>query len=139
MQSKKFGSKYVLRLDKGEEIVETLKKFCSENKIKLGSVIGIGAVGNIVLGLFETETKVYHKKFLEGDFEIVPLVGNVTTMKGEIYIHLHLNVGDSQQKSWSGHLNSGIVSATCELIIDSIDGEVDRKFSEEIGLNLLEF
>ncbi len=139
MQSKKFGSKYVVRLDKGEEIVETLKKFCRQNNIRLGSVIGIGAVGNIVLGLFETKTKVYHKKTLEGDFEIVPLVGNITTMKGETYIHLHINIGDSQQKSWSGHLNSAIVSATCEIIIDSIDGEVDRKFSEEIGLNLLEF
>ncbi len=29
------------------------------------------------------------------------------------------------------------MSATCEMVINVIDGSVDRKFSEEIGLNLL--
>ena len=41
--------------------------------------------------------------------------------------------------SFSGHLNSAYVSATCELVIDVAEGRVDRKFSDEIGLNLLEF
>jgi hypothetical protein len=31
------------------------------------------------------------------------------------------------------------VSATTELIVVSVVGVVDRKFSQEIGLNLLEF
>ncbi len=60
-------------------------------------------------------------------------------MKGETYIHLHINICDKELKSFGGHLNSAIVSATCEIIIDSIQGEVDREFSEEIGLNLLKF
>ena len=32
-----------------------------------------------------------------------------------------------------------MISATCEIVVDVIDGKVDRKFSEEIGLNLFEF
>jgi hypothetical protein len=32
-----------------------------------------------------------------------------------------------------------VISATGEIIIDVIDGHVDRKFNEEIGLNLFEF
>lgn len=38
-----------------------------------------------------------------------------------------------------GHLNAAVVSATCELVIDVIDGEVGREFSDEIGLNLFKF
>ena len=34
---------------------------------------------------------------------------------------------------------AAVISATCELVIDVIDGEVGRKFSDEIGLNLYEF
>ena len=39
----------------------------------------------------------------------------------------------------AGHLNAAVVSATCELVIDVIDGEVGREFSDEIGLNLFKF
>ena len=37
------------------------------------------------------------------------------------------------------HLNRTIVSATCEMVINIIDGKVDRYFDEEIGLNLFKF
>lgn len=40
---------------------------------------------------------------------------------------------------FGGHLNRAIVRATCEMIINVIDGKVDRYFDEEIGLNLFEF
>lgn len=40
---------------------------------------------------------------------------------------------------FGGHLNRAVVSATCEMIINIIDGKVDRYFDEEIGLNLFEF
>lgn len=40
---------------------------------------------------------------------------------------------------FGGHLNRTIVSATCEMVINIIDGKVDRYFDEEIGLNLFKF
>ena len=50
-----------------------------------------------------------------------------------------LCAGDAEGKVFGGHLNRAIVSATCEMIINIIDGEVDRKLDENIGLNLFEF
>ena len=40
---------------------------------------------------------------------------------------------------FGGHLNRAIVSATCEMVINIIDGTVDREFNENIGLNLFKF
>lgn len=40
---------------------------------------------------------------------------------------------------FGGHLNEATVSATCEMVIQIIDGKVDRYFDEEIGLNLFRF
>ncbi len=139
MEYRKFGNKFVLRLDKGEEIVQTLKQFCVENDIKLGTISGLGASNKLTIGLFETETKKYHSKELTGDYEICPLYGNISTMNGEVYLHIHVNVCDSENRSFGGHLNSAIVSATFEAVIEIIDGKLDRKFSDEIGLNLLKF
>ena len=37
------------------------------------------------------------------------------------------------------HLNRAIISATAEIQIQVIDGEIGREFSDEIGLNLFKF
>ncbi len=137
MQFRQFGNKYIIRIDKGEEIIQTLKQFCKEHQIKLGSISGIGATDEVEIAFFAAQTKQFHKKAITTDMEIAPLIGNITTMNGEVYLHLHLNLGDSEHKSYSGHLNKAIVSTTFEAIIEAIDGEVDREFSSEIGLNLL--
>lgn len=57
MKSKKIASKWIVRIDKGEEVVETLKNFCKEKGIKLGSISGIGATNKVVIGLFNTGEK----------------------------------------------------------------------------------
>lgn len=139
MQFKKFGSKYLLRLDKGEEIVSTLTQFCVKQNIKLGTISGIGAANEVTVGLFEPTTKKYLQQQFTQDFEISPLLGNITTMQGETYLHLHINLADSEHRSFGGHLNFAMVSATFEAVVDVIDGEVDREMSAEIGLNLLKF
>ncbi|SHK50119.1 PPC domain-containing DNA-binding protein [Desulforamulus aeronauticus] len=139
MEFKKFGSKYVVRLDKGDEIIESLKSLCQENAIRLGTVSGIGAVNRVKIGLFETSTKEYHSVELNKDMEITGLVGNVSEMNGEVYLHLHATLSDSTYNAFGGHLNVAVISATGEVIVDAIEGTVDREFSQEIGLNLLKF
>ncbi|MEJ6951215.1 PPC domain-containing DNA-binding protein [Natronospora cellulosivora (SeqCode)] len=139
MEYKKFANKYVIRMDKGEEIISTLKKFCEENQISLGRVSGIGAVNKASIGLFETKTKEYHSLELSGDHEITSLSGNISKMDGEVYLHLHANLADSSYNTKGGHLSQAFISATGEFIVEEIEGELDRKFSEEIGLNLLQF
>lgn len=136
MRFKKLGNKFFVRLDRGEEICETLKKFCGQQKIKAGSVRGIGAVNKIVLGLFDPQTKKYHSQEFAGNYEITPLEGNVSTLKNEVYLHLHINLSDKKHRSFGGHLNSAMVSATAEIIIEKASGKIERGFSPEIGLNL---
>ena len=137
LRYKKFGNRFIVRLDRGEEIVETLKRFCQEKEVKLGSITGIGATNKAVVGLFDVKNKEYHKKKLTGAFEIAPLYGNVSTKDGEVYLHLHVNLCSSEHKSFGGHLNSAVVSATFEAFVDVVEGEVERVFNRELGLNIL--
>lgn len=139
MEYKQFKDKYFLRLDRGEEIVESLKSFCVNENIKLGWIRGMGAVGEATIGLFETAIKQYHSIELRGDYEITSLTGSITTLEGEVYLHLHINLGDADYNVHGGHLNSAVISATGEFLIERIEGELERSFDDEVGLNLFKF
>lgn len=137
MIAKRFKNRILVRIDKDEEIVESLTEVCKQNNITLGSVLGIGATNKAKIGLFDVDLKKYHSKELTGNYEIAPLSGNISIKDGEIYLHLHINLCDANHNSFGGHLNHAIVSATFECIIDVIEGRADREFDEDTGLNLL--
>lgn len=50
-----------------------------------------------------------------------------------------MSAGDEKGSVFGGYLNRALVSATCEMVVRVIDGEIDRAFSEEIGVNLFCF
>ncbi|MBC17653.1 DNA-binding protein [Pseudodesulfovibrio profundus] len=139
MEYTRFDSKLLMRLDPGEEIVESMTAVCSKENIQLGVVSGIGAVNKATVGLFNPVTKEYFSTTMEKDFEVTNLTGNVSQMNGEVYLHLHATLADLDHNAFGGHLNAATVSATAEIWIDIVDGAVDREFSETIGLNLLKF
>ncbi|MGI6607834.1 MAG: PPC domain-containing DNA-binding protein [Erysipelotrichaceae bacterium] len=139
MESKRFNNKVVVRIDRGEEIVSSLMKVVNEYEIRLGTVQALGATNYVKVGLFNVEEKKYYSNVLTGDMEITSLIGNISQKDGEPYLHLHINVADGKQNVYGGHLNECVISATCELFIDVIDGEVNRRFAEETGLNLIKF
>ena len=139
MQFRHFGNKYFVRIDRGEEIISSLKNFCEKEKITLAEVKALGAVDDFNVGLFDVETKQYHKNHFQFPAEITSLWGTVTTKDGNFYAHIHMSAGDKDGHVFGGHLNNARVSATCEMIVEVSEGTVERKFSEEIGLNLFEF
>jgi len=58
-------------------------------------------------------------------------------LDGEVYLHLHINLADSTYNTFGGHLNFAVIGGVGEFIIEEVDGEVERGFNEEVGLNLL--
>ncbi len=139
MEYKKFGNNIIARIDKGEEILEMLKNISETENIKLANVNALGAINSFTVGVFDTAEKKYRSNSFEGAFEIVSLTGTVTTMNGDFYAHLHMSAGDDKGKVFGGHLNKAVVSATCEMVINIIEGTVERYFDKDIGLNLMQF
>ncbi len=137
MKYQKFEQTIIVRMDKGEDIVEQVKNVALKEKIKLASISALGAINEFTVGVFKTKEKKYYANEFKGDFEIVSLTGTINTMNDEYYSHMHLSAGNDQGQVFGGHLNKAIVSATCEMVIQIINGEVDRYFDEEVGLNLL--
>ncbi len=140
MDYRKFNDDYVLRIQKGEEILESIRTVCEQENILLGTVNGIGAANQLTLGIFNSEKFVYETRDFSGDMEITSCMGNISTMDGKCYLHVHLTAANPTKGFVvGGHLNRGIISLTGEFMIHAIRGQVEREYSPEVGLNLFKF
>lgn len=139
MDYRRFENTIVARIDKGEEILEQIKEIALKENIKLANINALGATNEFTVGVFNVDEKKYYANSFKGNFEIVSLTGTINTMNDEFYTHIHMSAGNDKGEVFGGHLNKAIVSATCEMIINIIDGKVDREHNEDIGLNLFKF
>lgn len=136
MKYKRFGNTIVVRIDRGEEILDKIRELATAESIKLASVTALGATNDFTVGVFNTAEKKYYANEFKGAFEIVSLTGTINTMDGQFYTHIHMSAGNEKGEVFGGHLNRAVVSATCEMTVTVIDGEVDRYHDDDVGLNL---
>lgn len=139
MEYRRFDNTIIARIDKGEEILEQVRAIAGAEQIRLASVQALGAVDDFTIGVFKTGEQQYQANSFQGDHEIVSLTGTISTMEGAFYAHLHMSAGNGQGQVFGGHLNRAVVSATCEMVIQIIPGQVDRAFDPGVGLNLFRF
>ena len=139
MRFKKINDTYAIRLDKGEKVLEKLKAFCTKNNIKLGYFFGIGSLDEAELAHYIAKARKYTYQLYRQPLEIVSLNGNVTMMNNEAYIHCHACLSDVNMEAMAGHLKEGVVGATAEIVLIKLDGEANREYDSETGLNLMKF
>ena len=140
MEYRRFQDTYIIRMDRGEEIVTALTAFCNQEGVRLASVEALGAADHVVIGLYDVGAKQYHRHSFDEPMEITSLLGSVSKKDGETYLHLQINLCREDMSVIGGHLNECRISATCEMIVRKLDGTVERKLDEAVtGLNLYEF
>lgn len=127
MEYKKIDENHiVVRIQKGEEVLEQLSLLAMKENILAGEITGIGASNKVEIGLFNTDTKEYKTTVKEGMFEITSLLGNISRKDGEVYLHCHINFSDASLTTYGGHLVKCFISATCEIIVTVLHGSIDR-------------
>ena len=68
MQYARFDNTIAARIDRGEEILEELKKIALAEDIRLAHISALGAVGDFTVGVFHTAEKQYHANRFTGDW-----------------------------------------------------------------------
>lgn len=137
MKIKKIDDVYLVRIDKGEDIMQTLNDICTEKGIRLAKISGIGAADNISLSVYEPNEKKYYTKEFTGSHEITGLMGNVAQLDNKTYLHIHATIADKNFNAFGGHLLKAVVSGTCEIFIYKVNAYIDKVKDEATGLNIL--
>ena len=133
-----FGPAYIIRLDPGEKVIETLTALCAREKIGAGVLHGIGTVGEAELGWFDTDAKEYRTTRIREECEIVSLNGNISLLGGKPFVHAHVALGSSSFGVRGGHLREAAVSATAEIVLTRFFDDLERKKAPGSGATVLD-
>ncbi|MBD3228716.1 MAG: DUF296 domain-containing protein, partial [Candidatus Lokiarchaeota archaeon] len=106
--------------------------------ISSASFYAIGAVKRANIGYYKN--KKYHQNEIRDNLEVISCIGNVALNKKneEKIIHAHIVLGDSEGKSYGGHILPGcIVSPTFEITLYELENQLYREYDNRTELTLL--
>jgi uncharacterized protein len=116
----------------------SLEDFVLENKIQGGSFVGIGAVQNTKLGVYQQTTKGYKEHIFSECLELLNITGTVSWLDEKPVIHAHVTLCGEDYKCMGGHLIETEVAVTAEISMTVTKSRIERSFDEDTNLNLLD-
>ena len=125
---------HCIRLKRGEDLLESIKKLCNLKNIHAGVVLS--GVGCISRGRVRDASGVTIREIGE-HCEIVSLNGTVSAKR----CHIHIALSKEDLSTIGGHLSAGcIVNTTCDLVIGELPGiSYDVEADVETGYDELIF
>lgn len=139
MKYLKDDTQYIVRLKKGELLMEQLNDLIDHEQITAAWVDGLGGAAWAELGFYDLEKQEYHWKRFDEVMEITSLQGNIAIDDAGVpAIHLHGSFSRSDMSGVGGHVKDLAVGGTCELRINTVSASLVRRRVAEVGLNLLD-
>lgn len=123
--------------DTGDEAMEGLSSFARDRGLTAAHFSGIGAFEEVVLGYFAWARKEYEEIPIEEQVEVVALTGDVALKDDEPTVHAHVVVARSDGSASGGHLLSGRVRPTLEVILTESPAHLRKRYDEEAGVALI--
>ena len=134
--SKLKRQKFLIRLEIGESVNDSIGRFCRAQKIKNAWFACIGSIRNPQLYHYGADTKEYTKSTLKGAFEVTSLIGNVALFEGELLVHSHVNLSDQSMRAFGGHLIEAKVAAMLEIFLDDLGADIAKSEDAATGLKV---
>lgn len=132
------GYNYIVRLEKGEKVVEQLTKLAKDQSLPSCWINGLGGASSAELGFYDVEAQQYKWQKIDESLEILSLQGNITWTDKEPAFHLHGVFSKADLSTIGGHVREIIVSGTCEILLHRWYGDnLTKSIDPQTGLKLL--
>lgn len=130
---------FVLALDTGDEVTESMLSFSRENGIGAAEVSAIGAFRRATLAFYDPEAGEYVPIEVGEQVEVLSLSGDIALDEDdEPRLHLHAAVARRDGSARGGHLLEAEVRPTLEVIVTESPPALRRRSDPETGLALLD-
>lgn len=127
--------KLFVRLFPDEDFLASVEQACRQHKVKTAVLVSAaGMLADVELRAFIGNGKYSTSSFAE-PMELVSATGTVVLQPDGTYnFHIHACLADHRANAFGGHLGSGRVKVTNELVFLVSDAQITRRKEEETGL-----
>ncbi len=116
MEHAAFGDDFFLRLDQGEEIIESLKAFAGHYEADYFAVTsGVGMIEGLRFGFFCVNDNDYDVHTISGVLDLSSISGNIAQKDGEWWPHVHIVANRPDFVTISGHVLKAKAHITMEI------------------------
>jgi len=138
VQAVRDGSRWLLRLDDGQDLFEAISAHARREAIRAAAIpFGIGMFRRATVGYWNGER--YLPRELTVPHEVVGLHGTIAQADGQPSIHLHAALAGPDHALVGGHLLQATVGAIQELLLETFPGRTfGRPLVESFGLRMLD-
>lgn len=129
----------MLRLDRGEKLLECLNRLVVQENIQAAWLYGLGGAEWAELGFYDLEAKEYQWQTFTELMEITSLQGNLTWVGDQPKWHIHGTLSGRDHRAIGGHVKELVVGGTCEISLRILpDLTLRRQRDDKTGLDLLD-
>jgi predicted DNA-binding protein with PD1-like motif len=138
MQAVREGTRWVLRLDEGQDLFDALTTFADQEQVGAAAVLfGIGMFRRATVGYWDGQQ--YQPHELTVPHEVVALHGTIARADGRPSIHLHAAAAGPDHRLVGGHLLKATVGVLQEVVIETFPSHTfGRPLVESYGLRMLD-
>ncbi|PIP56343.1 DNA-binding protein [candidate division WWE3 bacterium CG22_combo_CG10-13_8_21_14_all_39_12] len=127
----------IMRIERGEKVVESIKELCITEKIEGGFFYGLGAVDWVEVAHYNVPNKKYRSQEFEQAFEVTNLTGSIGVFASEVVVHVHITLSDTEMNAFGGHVVEAIVSGTMEILLTPLS-RLQKISDDSIGLKIFD-
>jgi predicted DNA-binding protein with PD1-like motif len=108
---------FAVVFDTGDEAKDGLTSFAAAHRISAASLTAIGAFREAVLAYFDPVGWSTSTFPVDGQVEVLSLLGDIALDGDEAEVHAHVVVGHPDGRTEGRHLETGLVWPTLEVIV----------------------
>lgn len=133
------GNNYLVRLEKGEKLIESLLGLVKQENISSCWLNAVGGALSAEIGFYHLDKKEYEYTSVNELMEITGLQGNLAWDGTEPMLHIHGTFSKPDLSVIGGHVKELVVGGTCEVLLSKWNGaKLSRTMNDAIGLKLLD-
>jgi predicted DNA-binding protein with PD1-like motif len=138
MQELRDGTRWMLKLEAGEDVFDQLGAFARRAGIRAGVILsGIGMTSRATVGYWNGRE--YANEELTTPHELVSLQGSIAEVDGGPSLHLHGSFGGPDHRLVGGHVLRATIGVLAEIYVETFPGSVfGRPLEETVGLRMLD-
>ncbi len=132
------GYNHIVRLSRGEKVIELLVRLARDEQLSSCWISGLGGASAAELGFYDLNTQEYQWQVADEPLEILSLQGNLTWTDAEPAFHIHGVFSRGDLSTIGGHVREITVSGTCEIFLHRWYGNnLTKSIDPKTGLKLL--